>query len=123
MAESEFKSKGGFRRVLNATGYSMKGLRYALHHEAAFRQELALAATLTPVAWWLAKNRWEFLAMFVPLLLVLIVEILISAIEAVADEISPERRELLGSAKDMGSAAVFVALTLTVVTWVVVLWP
>jgi diacylglycerol kinase (ATP) len=123
MAESEFKSTGGFKRVLNATGYSIKGFRYALNHEAAFRQELALAVILTPLAWWLAKNRWEFLAMFAPMMLVLIIEAINSSIEALADEISLERRVRLGAAKDLGSSAVFIALSLTVLTWVFVLWP
>jgi diacylglycerol kinase (ATP) len=122
MTESEFKSTGGFKRVLKATGYSMKGFRYALNHEAAFRQELALALLLTPLAWWLAKNRWEFFAMVVPMMLVLIVETLNSAIEALADEISVNRRDRLGAAKDLGSAAVFIALCITVLAWFLVLW-
>jgi diacylglycerol kinase (ATP) len=123
MAESEFKSKGGFQRVLNATGYSMKGFKHALKHEAAFRQELALGLILTPLAVWLSANRWELLVLLAPLMLVLIVELMNSAIEALADEISLERRDRLGQAKDLGSAAVFIALALTVLTWVIVLFP
>jgi diacylglycerol kinase (ATP) len=123
MARSEFKSSGGVKRVLKATGYSINGFKHALTHEAAFRQELALALILTPIAIWLAKNRWELLTLLAPLMLVLLVEILNSALEALADEISLERRERLGAAKDLGSAAVFVALSLTVLTWVLVLWP
>jgi diacylglycerol kinase (ATP) len=122
MAESEFKSTGGFKRVLKATEYSLSGFKYALKHEAAFRQELALALILTPVAIWLARSRWELLALIAPMMLVLIVEVINSAIEALADEISLERRERLGAAKDLGSAAVFIALSLTVLTWVLVLW-
>jgi diacylglycerol kinase (ATP) len=123
VAESEFKSTGGFKRVLKATGYSVNGFKHALKHEAAFRQELALALILTPVAIWLAKTRWELLALIAPMLLVLIVEIMNSAVEALADEISLERRVRLGAAKDLGSAAVFLALSLTVLTWVLVFWP
>ncbi len=122
MVKSEFKSSGGFKRVLNATSYSLKGFKYALKHEAAFRQELALALILTPVAIWLARSRWELLALIAPMMLVLIVEVINSALEALADEISLERSERLGAAKDLGSAAVFVALALTVLTWVLVLW-
>ena len=120
---SGFKSTGGFGRVLKATGYSIKGFRHALRHEAAFRQELALAAILTPVAIWLARDRWELLAMVAPMLLVLIVELLNSAIEALADEISTGHRDLLGRAKDLGSAAVFIALALVGLCWALVLWP
>jgi diacylglycerol kinase (ATP) len=122
MVKSEFKSSGGFKRVLNATGYSFRGFKYALKHEAAFRQELALVLILTPVAIWLGRNRWELLALMAPMMLVLIVEVINSAIEALADEISLERLERLGAAKDLGSAAVFIALSLTVLTWVLVLW-
>jgi diacylglycerol kinase (ATP) len=122
MVKSEFKSSGGFKRVLNATGYSFRGFKYALKHEAAFRQELALALILTPVAICLARNRWELLALIAPMMLVLIVEVINSALEALADEISLEQVERLGAAKDLGSAAVFIALSLTVLTWVLVLW-
>jgi diacylglycerol kinase (ATP) len=101
----------------------MSGIKHALKHQAAFRQELALALILTPVAIWLAKTRWELLALIAPMMLVLIVEIFNSAIEALADEISLERRQRLGAAKDLGSAAVFITLSLTVLCWVLVLWP
>lgn len=123
MAESEFKSKGGLQRVLNAARYSMQGFRAALNYEAAFRQELALAILMLPLSFWLAANRWELLAMLASMLLVLIIELFNSALEALADEVSIERRERLGRAKDMGSAAVFLALSVCVFTWVAVLWP
>jgi diacylglycerol kinase (ATP) len=118
-----FKSRGGLGRVLKAAGYSWQGFNHAFKHEAAFRQELALVLVLLPFAAWLAVDRWEFIALVAPLFLVLLVELLNSAIEALADEISMERRELLGRAKDLGSAAVFVSLALTILVWFVVLWP
>jgi diacylglycerol kinase (ATP) len=121
--DNPLKSRGGLGRVLKAAGYSLQGFKHALKHEAAFRQELALVLVLVPLAAWLAVNRWEFIALVAPLFLVLLVELLNSAIEALADEISIERRDLLGRAKDLGSAAVFVALALTILVWFVVLWP
>lgn len=101
----------------------MQGFGHALRHEAAFRQELALVVVLTPLALWLARSPLEAFLMIAPLALVLIVELLNSAIEAVADEISLERRDMLGRAKDLGSAAVFVALCLLAGAWAAVLLP
>ncbi len=123
MNESEFKSRGGLRRILNAARYSWAGLRAAVRHEAAFRQELALGLPMIAVALFIAPGRWAALAMIASVLLVWIVELLNSSIEALADALSVEHHPLLGRAKDLGSAAVMLSLGLAVATWAVALWP
>ena len=100
-----FKSRGGLRRAWHATGHSLAGLRAAVRHEAAFRQELALGLPLMLLAPWLAPGRWQLLAMVGSVLLVWVVELLNSAVEALADAVSPAHHPLLGRAKDLGSAA------------------
>ncbi len=112
----------GLNRIVNATGYSLKGLAAALRHESAFRQELALCAVLVPVAVWLGRDAVEWSLLVGSLLLVLIVELLNSAVEAVVDRIGNERHELAGRAKDLGSAAVFVSLVNVVVIWGLIAW-
>jgi diacylglycerol kinase (ATP) len=112
----------GFERLWKACGYSLKGFRAAWRHEAAFRQELALTALLLPAAWWLARDALEFALLVATLLLVLIVELLNSGIEAVTDLVGTERHELSGRAKDLGSAAVLLSLVLVVVVWGGVAW-
>lgn len=109
-------------RLARAFGYSWKGLRSAYRNESAFRQELILAAALTPLAVWLGRNGVERALLIGSVLLVLVVELLNSAIEAVVDRGGKGRDRLAGQAKDMGSAAVLVALALLVVTWAAVLW-
>ena len=112
-------------RLWRATRYSMQGLRAAFHHEAAFRQELAAAALLIPAALALAllsPVTWTQCALLIfSVLLVLLVELLNSAIESVVDRISDEDHALSGRAKDAGSAAVLVALVICLVVWVLVL--
>jgi diacylglycerol kinase (ATP) len=120
---SPFKSRGGLGRLVGATRYSIDGLRAAWREEAAFRQELALAAVLVPIALWLPVSALERLALVGALLLLLIVELLNSALEAVVDRIGVERHELSKRAKDLGSAAVMVALLLLAASWGTVLWP
>lgn len=122
-APGAFKSRGGLQRVWNAMSYSLAGLRAACRHEAAFRQELALGIPLLLLAPWLAPGRWQGLAMVASVVLVWVVELLNSAIEALADAVSAERHPLLGRAKDLGSAAVMLCLLQVVVVWAVVLWP
>ncbi len=107
----------GLYRIFKAAGYSMKGLRSAWTNEAAFRQELLLMVILTPLAFWLGDGLTQKLLLVVVAWLVVIVEILNSSVEAVVDRIGAEHHELSGRAKDMGSAAVFLALTLTLVVW------
>lgn len=123
MTDSAFKSRGGLRRILNAARYSWAGLRAAVRHEAAFRQELALGLPMIVAALFLAPGRWAALAMIASVLFVWIVELLNSAVEALADALSVEHHPLLGRAKDLGSAAVMLSLMLAVATWTVALWP
>jgi diacylglycerol kinase (ATP) len=120
---SPFKSTSGWRRVLAAAGYSWAGLKAAVRHEAAFRQELALGIPLLALAWWLAPGRWQALALTASVVLVWIVELLNSSIEALADTVSREAHPLIGRAKDLGSAAVMGSLLLCGLTWAVVFWP
>ncbi len=120
---SAFKSQGGLRRIAHAMGYSLAGLRAAIRHEAAFRQELAVAVPMLLLVPWLAPGRWQALCMAGSVVLVLVVELLNSAIEALADAITIERNPLLGRAKDLGSAAVMLSLIFAAVVWAVALWP
>lgn len=122
MSDSRFKSRGGLRRVFNAFGYSLAGLRAAVRHEAAFRQELALGLPMIVLALFIAPGRWAALAMIASVLFVWVVELLNSALEALADAQSTEHHPLLGRAKDLGSAAVMFSLLLAVLTWTVALW-
>ena len=107
----------GLKRIINAFGYSMKGLRAAFKHESAFRQETALLIILLPAAFMLGRNIVDYSILIGSLLLVLIVELLNSAVETVVDRIGDEHHELAGRAKDMGSAAVFISLINVVVIW------
>lgn len=113
----------GLRRVFNALLFSVAGIRATFIHEQAFRHELLIAAFLVPAAFWLAGTTVELALMLGTVLLVLIVELINSAIEAVVDRLGKEHHELAGRAKDMGSGAVFLAMILLVVIWMVLLWP
>lgn len=114
---SPFKSKGGLGRILAALRYSYKGLKAAVRYEAAFRQELVLTIVLVPCALLLGRNTMEAIMLIGVVLIVLVVELLNSAIEALADAISLESHPLLGRAKDLGSAAVFVAFATAILVW------
>lgn len=105
-----------------ALRYSLQGLCAAFRHESAFRQELLLAAILTPVAVWLGRNPLEVILLMGSLLFVLVVELLNSALETVADAVTIENHPLIGRAKDLGSAAVLLALCLALLVWVGVIW-
>ncbi len=120
-AESPFKGKTGLRRIINAAGYSWAGLVAAFRHEDAFRQEVFLAAILIPLAFLLGENFVGRALLIGSVLLVLIVELLTSAVEAAVDRISLEHHHLIKRAKDMGSAAVLIALLNAVVVWGLVL--
>ncbi|WP_318526648.1 diacylglycerol kinase [Vibrio natriegens] len=109
--------KTGIRRVMNATGYSLQGLKAAWINEAAFRQELLLSVILSISAFFLPVTTLERVLMIGSLFLVLIVELINSAVEAVVDRVSDEWHVLSGRAKDIGSAAVFVALLLVLFVW------
>jgi diacylglycerol kinase (ATP) len=101
----------------------MAGFRSAFRHEAAFRQELAVGIPLLAAVPWLAPGRWQAVAMAASILFVFVVELLNSAIEAIADAVSVDHHPLLGRAKDLGSAAVLVSLSMAVAVWAIVLWP
>jgi len=107
----------GITRIINATGYSMKGLKSAWVNEAAFRQELVLILLLMPLAFWIGDSLNEILLLVCISWLVVIVEVINSAVEAVVDRIGSEHHELSGRAKDLGSAAVFIALALNALVW------
>jgi diacylglycerol kinase (ATP) len=110
------------RRVWRAACYSVSGLKAALENEAAFRQEMALFVILAPLGLWLGRDGVERSLLVGSLALVLVVELLNSAVEAVVNRIGNEPHELSGRAKDMASAAVFLALLLVVLVWVLVLF-
>ena len=116
-----FKGKTGLQRVLNAAGYSWAGFAAAYKHENAFRQELLLALVLVPLALFLGETGIERALMIAAVLGVLVVELLNSALEATLDRISLEHHPLIKRAKDMGSAAVTIALVNTVLIWALVL--
>ncbi len=119
---SQFKSKSGLKRILSAFFYSVDGLKSAWRHEHAFRQELLLFIAGGIVAMLLPISSFQKLALMGVLVLVLIVELINSAIEAVVDRISLERHPLSKNAKDFGSAAVLLAVLLAGATWAVVLF-
>jgi diacylglycerol kinase (ATP) len=117
-----YKSRG-VTRVLRALGASLRGLAGAYREEAAFRQELALAVVVIPLGLWLGHGAIERALLVAPVILVLIVELLNSAIEATVDRIGFERHTLAGLAKDIGSAAVFMSFVLVIGVWLIVLLP
>ena len=119
--ESIQKSKSGLGRIVNATRYSLEGLVAALRHEHAFRQELMVVAVLAPIGWFLGANGIQRALLIGSLLVVLIVELLNSAVEAVVDRVSLERHDLAKRAKDLGSAAVMLAIANAAIVWVLVL--
>src|SRR5215510_15540489 len=112
----------GFTRLFRAFGATLKGLAGAYREEAAFRQELALAVVVIPLGLWLGRNGIERVLLIAPMFMVLIVELINSAIEATVDRIGLERHKLSGLAKDIGSAAVLMSLALLAVVWVLILW-
>lgn len=114
--------KTGLTRIIYAFGYSMQGIRAALKHEAAFRQEILLAIVLIPLAFFITQDAVKLALLISTPLLVLMVEILNSAIEAVVDRFGEEHHELSGRAKDMGSAAVAISLVIMAVVWGLILF-
>jgi diacylglycerol kinase (ATP) len=115
-----FKPRGA-TRMWRAWGASVRGLRGAFREEAAFRQELALAVVVIPLAMWLGHTGVERALLIAPMLLTLVVELINSAIEATVDRIGFERHALAGLAKDIGSAAVLMSLFLLGTVWLLVL--
>ena len=118
---SSYKGKTGIKRILNATGYSLAGFKAAFQHEAAFRQVVLINVILIPITFFLELSPAEHALMIGVCLLAIIVELFNSAIEAVVDRVSLEKHELSKNAKDMGSAAQFVALAIIFFTWLIIL--
>ena len=113
----------GFGRLVRATKFSMLGFNAAFRHEAAFRQELGFFVVMAPLAFWLGKTNIEVAILIGSLFIVLMVELLNSAIEAVVDRIGTEEHDLSARAKDLGSAAVFVSLANVIVVWgIIIFW-
>ena len=112
----------GITRIIAATGNSVRGVRDAWKYESAFRQDIALAGVLLVLSFWLAQSLLEWLILILPLFLLLIVEILNSAIENVVDRIGEEHHVLSGRAKDMASSAVMFNLILIAVVWLSMAW-
>ncbi|MEZ9596911.1 diacylglycerol kinase [Shewanella sp. 10N.261.52.F9] len=113
----------GIQRVIKATGFSIQGLKLAWQHEAAFRQEVTLAVIMLPIALLIDASTVERVLLILGLFMVLIVELINSAIEAVVDRISDEHHPLSGRAKDIASAAVFMSLAFCGLTWAMILIP
>ncbi len=120
---SSLKGKTGLKRIINATGYSLAGFKAAYQHEAAFRQIVLINVILIPITFFLDVTRIEQAVMIAVCLLAMIVELFNSAIEAVVDRVSLDKHPLSKNAKDMGSAAQFVAQTIIVATWLLILIP
>ncbi len=120
--ESPHKGKTGLRRVWNAMFYSLEGLKAAYRHEDAFRQEFWLAVVLIPLALFLPSSGLGKALMIASVLLVLIVELLNSAVEATVDRVSLEHHRLAKRAKDIGSAAVMISLLNVVIVWLLILF-
>ena len=111
----------GIRRLIKASGYSLQGLAAAFRHETAFRQEVAVTVLLLPLALWLGQTGPERALLIAVWMLVPLFELINSAIEAVVDRIGPEQHELSGRAKDVGSAAVLVAIVNAAIVWLLIL--
>lgn len=119
---SPYKGKSGLKRILNATSYSISGFKAAYQNEAAFRQIVLINLVLIPVSFFLDVTRGEHALMIIVCLFAIIVELFNSAIEAVVDRVLLEKHQLSKNAKDMGSAAQFVALSIIVATWLIILF-
>ena len=119
--KSPYKGKTGLRRLMNAFGYSIDGTLAAFKHEDAFRQEVILSAILIPLALYLGQTGIERALMIASIILVIIVELLNSSVEATVDRISVKRHKLAKRAKDIGSAAVFFSLINATVIWFLIL--
>lgn len=117
-----YSGNTGFKRIVMATVYSWQGFKAVYKHEEAFRQELLLAVVLIPIGLLLGSGGLEKALLVGSVMLLLLVEVLNSAIEAVVDRFGQELHKLSGRAKDMGSAAVFLAIVMMIMTWILVLF-
>ncbi|WP_349431798.1 diacylglycerol kinase [Methylomarinum sp. Ch1-1] len=111
----------GIKRIFNAFFFSLAGFKASWQHEEAFRQEVLLFLVTAPLAVWLGENNIERLLLIGSMILVLVTELLNSAVESVVDRVGLEHHELSGRAKDIGSAAVFLTLAWAAVTWIMIL--
>lgn len=120
---SEYNNTQGLTRILKAFGYSLQGFRDCYRHEAAFRQEVLAAIILIPLGLWLGDSGVERALLVGSWLLVMIVELLNSAVEATVDRFGPEHHKLSGRAKDIASASVFTSISLATAVWGLILLP
>ena len=118
----ENSDRTGLNRILHAVLFSKAGLKAAWIHEAAFRQEVILCAVMIPSSFWVGQNATEWSLLIGSCLLVLIVELLNSSIEAITDRVGTDHHALSGRAKDLGSAAVFVSIVLAGLIWGLIAW-
>ena len=118
---SKSQKPTGIKKLWSASVYSAKGLKSCYQSEYAFRLEVWLALVLLPLGYWLGETSIEKVLLITPIFLVLIVELVNSAIEAVVDRVGMEHHELSGLAKDAGSAAVLISLVIFIVTWIIIL--
>jgi len=118
----EKKSRKGIVRLLDATRYSIKGISAAWRNEAAFRQEVVVITPLLPLAFWIGTSAVQRALLILSALLILIVELINSAIESAVDRIGPEQHPLSGQAKDMGSAALLLSLIAGICVWISIIW-
>ena len=112
----------GIQRWFDATRYSWQGIRSAVRHEEAFRQETVAALIAIPAAFWIASSVWQGALLIATLLLIMVVEMVNSALEALVDRVSTEFHELSGRTKDMGSAAVMLTIGIAVLIWGAAIW-
>ena len=121
LPRSPYKGTSGLQQILNATGYSLAGFKAAFQNEAAFRQIILINLLLIPLSFFMPVSRVEQVLMIVVCLLAIIVELINSAIEAVVDRVSMEQHPLSKNAKDMGSAAQMVGMTMIAAVWAIIL--
>ena len=117
-----YYSEKGLKRFINAIVFSFAGFKATWKHEEAFRQEVLAFIVAVPLAIWLAENNMEVVLLIASVVLVMVVELLNSAIEAIVDRIGVEYHELAGRAKDIGSAAVMLTIMLAIATWLLILF-
>jgi len=122
MTELRKQQATGLRRLINASRYSAQGLRSAFRHEAAFRQESWVLVVGLPCAFWVGIDLWQTAMLIASLMLIMVVEMINSALESLVDRVGTDFHELSGRTKDMGSAAVLLSILIAVVLWGAALW-
>lgn len=122
MTELRKQQARGLRRLINATRYSVQGIRCAARYEVAFRQEAWVLLVGLPCAYWLGETLWQSALLVSSLLLIMVVEMINSALESLVDRVSTEFHELSGRTKDMGSAAVLLSIVIAGLLWASALW-